>query len=284
MNLVIIREPKIDEVLECVKVFLLSFDRSDFSGIFDEEQAWIYLINQKIAKFLIAEEENKIIGVGGVFLFQQVASIGYIGVLADYRKKGIGTLIFRKLMEVATRLGYKTVMLYASKLGAPIYEKFGFRGKYNASRYFFLKAKPEKQDELSNIKIIKTTPDWVLNLDRETMGFNRSDYLKARITLGAKFLIVEDEGYALLSTVFSKIRIGPLIAKNLDTALQIIKKGLNLGADNLIIPYHPSMQNKMSSITQFIEMKGAPNLKMVYGEEVQEKLGYLYSIGTYAKG
>ena len=169
MNSVIIREPKIGEVLECVKVFLLSFERSDFSGIFDEEQAWIYLINQKIAKFLIAEKEDKIIGLGGVFLFQHVASIGYMGVLADYRKRGIGTLIFRNLMETATRLGYKTIMLYASKLGQPIYEKFGFQGQYNASRHYLIKAKPEKQDEPNNVKIIKTTPDWVLNLDRETI-------------------------------------------------------------------------------------------------------------------
>jgi len=285
MNSVIIREPKIDEILECVKVFLLSFDRSDFSGIFDEEQAWIYLINQKIAKFLIAEKEDKIIGVGGVFLFQQVASIGYMGVLADYRKRGIGTLLFRNLKESATRFRrFKTIILYASKLGQPIYEKFGFRGKYNASRHYLIKAKPEKQDEPNKVKIIKSTPNWVLILDRETMGFDRSDYLKARITLGAKYLILEDKGYALISNVFSKIRLGPLIAKNSDTALQIIKKGLKLGADNLIIPYHPSLQNKMSRITQFIEMKGAPNIKMVYGEEIKEKMDYLYSIGTYAKG
>ena len=116
------------------------------------------------------------------------------------------------------------------------------------------------------------------------MGFDRSDYLKARITLGAKLLIVENEGYALLSNVLSKIRLGPLIAKNLDVALQIIKKGINLGADNLIIPYHPSLQNKISRITHLTESKESPNLKMVYGEEIQEKLDYLYSIGTYARG
>ena len=279
-----IREPKIDEILECIKIFLLSFGRRDFDDILAEEKAWIYLINKKIAKFLIAEKEKKIIGVGGVFLFQQVASVGYIGVLADYRRKGLGTLIFRNLIEIANRLGYKTVMLYASKLGEPIYEKYGFRGKYNASKHYFLKQKTEMQDVTKNVKTVKSTPDWVLNLDRETVGFDRSDYLKARITLGAEFLIVENEGYALLSNVLSKIRLGPLIAKNLDTALQIIIKGINLGADNLIIPYHPSLQNKISSITHLIERKEAPNLKMVYGEEIQEKLDYLYSIGTYAKG
>ena len=124
----------------------------------------------------------------------------------------------------------------------------------------------------------------MLNIDKETVGYDRSDYLKARVTLGAKFLLVENEGYALLSNVLSKIRLGPLIAKNLDVALQIIKKGINLGADNLILPYHHFLQNKISSITSLIESKETPNLKMVYGEEIPEKLDYLYSIGTYAKG
>lgn len=279
-----IREPKISEILDSIKTFLLSFGRRDFDNILDEEKAWIYLIKNKIAKFLIAKKEDKIIGVGGLFLFQHVASVGYMGVLAEYRGQGIGTSIFRNLMDIAISSGIKTVMLYASKLGEPIYEKFGFRGKYNASMHHLLKTKPERQDVIKNVKIVKSTPDWVLNLDKKTVGFDRSDYLKARITLGAKFLIVENEGYALISNVLSKIRLGPLVSKNLDTALQIIKKGINLGADNLIIPHHPSLQKKISSMTHFTEGKEAPNLKMVYGEETQEKLDYLYSIGTYAKG
>jgi len=284
MNSVMIREPKINEILESIKTFLLSFGRVDFDYILAEEKVWIYLINNKIAKFLIAEKEDKIIGVGGLFLFQQVGSVGYMGVLTEYRGQGIGTAIFRNLMDIAISSGIKTVMLYASKLGEPIYVKFGFRGKYNASMHHLLKAKPKMQDITKDVKVVKSTPDWVLNLDKETMGFDRSDYLKARITLGAKFLIIENEGYALLSKVLSKIRLGPLIAKNLDTALQIIKKGINLGADNLIIPYHPALQDNMSCITHLTESKEAPNLKMVYGEEIQGKLGYLYSIGTYAKG
>ena len=284
MNSIMIREPKRNEILESIKVFLLSFGRRDFDSIIAEEKVWIYLINKKIAKFLIAEEGDKIVGVGGLFLFHHVASVGYMGVLADYRRQGIGAAIFRNLMEISIRLGIKTVMLYASKLGKPIYEKYGFRGKYNAAMHHLVKIKPEIQDTVKNVKIIKSTPEWVLNLDKETMGYDRADYLKARITLGAKILIVENEGYALLSNVLSKIRLGPLIATNLDTALQIIKKSINLGADSLIIPYHPELQNEISSITHITENKGVPNLKMVYGEDIQGRLDYLYAIGTYARG
>jgi N-acetylglutamate synthase-like GNAT family acetyltransferase len=284
MNSIIIREPVIDEILECIKVFLLSFDRRDFDNIIAEEKNWVYLINKNIAKFLIAEEKDKIIGVGGLFIFQQVGSVGYMGVLAENRGQGVGTAIFRNIMDMTNRLGIKTVMLYASKLGEPIYEKYGFRGKYKASLHHLLKTQPETHDISKNVKILKSVPDWALKLDKETVGFDRSDYLKARITLGAKLLIVENEGYALLSNVLSKVRLGPLIAKNFDTAIHIIKKGIYLGADNLIIPYHLYLQNKISSIKHLFKSQEAPNLKMVYGEEIPRKLENLYSIGTYAKG
>ena len=153
MNSFMIREPKINEILKSIKVFLLSFGRRDFDNILAEEKAWMFLINKKIAKFLIAEEDNKIVGMGGLFLFQQVASIGYMGVLAEYRGQGIGTAIFRNLMDLATCLGIKSVVLYASKLGEPIYEKYGFRGKYNASMHHLLKTKTERQEETKNVKL-----------------------------------------------------------------------------------------------------------------------------------
>lgn len=284
MNSVIIREPNLDEILESIKTFLLSFGREDFSNILAEKKTWVYLINKKIATFLIAEKEDKIIGVGGLFLFQQVASVGYMGVLEDYRGRGIGTAVFSNLMDIAQSSGIKSVILYASKFGEPIYKKYGFRGKYSASMHHLAKIESELQEVVEGVQIKKSIPDWTLILDKETMGFNRADYLKARIALGAKLLIVENEGYALLSNVLSKIRLGPLIAKNYDTALQIIKKSINLGVDNLIIPYHPQQQNLMSNIAPLTENIGDPNLKMIYGEDLQEKLTYLYSIGTYAKG
>jgi ribosomal-protein-alanine N-acetyltransferase len=284
MKTYIIREPRLEEILESIKVFLLSFGRMNFNMILTEEKTWVYLINNKIAKFLIAETEEKIVGVGGLFLFQQVGSVGYMGVLPDYRGQGIGTAIFRNLMKIALSVGVKTVMLYASKLGEPIYKKFGFVGKYNASMHHLVNFKPEMQESIKDVKIIESAPDWVLKFDRKTMGFDRSDYLKARISVGAKLLLIENEGFGLLSPVLSKIRLGPLMAKNPEIALQIINKGIELGADNLIIPYYPLMQNKISMMSHLTESKEPPNLKMVYGKDIQGKLRYLYSIGTYARG
>lgn len=44
-----------------------------------------------------------------------------------YRGKGIATTLLTKLVEEAKSLGIKKIWLGASKLGRPVYKKFGFK-------------------------------------------------------------------------------------------------------------------------------------------------------------
>ncbi|MFX1456030.1 MAG: GNAT family N-acetyltransferase [Promethearchaeota archaeon] len=279
-----ISELKLDDIVESIKTVLLSFGRTDFEIIPEEEKTWIFFINNGIAKFHIVKLEKKIIGVGGLYLFNQVGSVGHMGVLPNYRGQGIGTAIFKSLMDTALKSKIKTVILFASNLGEPIYKNYGFRGTYSASRYRFLNSLPKTQIKEDNINIINYVPKWVLKLDKLTMGYDRSDYFKARISLGAKLLTSEFDGYAVLSNARFHMRLGPLVSKSPEIAWQIIKKGIGLGVNRMIIPDHESTQYLINRIAHITEDKGPPNLRMVYGEEIQENLDNIYSFGTFAKG
>ncbi|MFW9941901.1 MAG: GNAT family N-acetyltransferase [Candidatus Thorarchaeota archaeon] len=283
MKLYKIREPKREEITKSIKVMLISFGRPPLNNYEEEEKVWTHLIDNKIARFLIAIKDDNIIGLGGVFLFHKVASIGYMGVLPDYRGQGVGSEIFKKLMEIAKNSGCNSVNLYASKLGEPIYRKYGFQGSYYANLYLLPKKIPKLQIKQQYIKLLTEFPDWVLKLDYGTIGFDRSDYLKARITLGARVLVAENEGYGLISNTLSTRRLGPLITTNMETAVHIVKKALQLGAESMIIPSHPLLQNKIISLMDLTE-HGDPNLKMTYGTNLSNKLDYLYAIGSYSKG
>jgi len=284
MKSYIIRDLEKHEIFNTIEVLLLSFGRLTYDGINEEVKLWEVLINNNIAKYLIAVEDGKIFGVGGVFIYQKVASIGYMGVLEQYRGNGIGTDLFNKLMQIAVKSGCNTVILYASNLGEPIYKKYGFRGMYSTTLYH-LKEKisqiPIKNKNIENLKIV---PDWIIDLDNKTIGFDRSNYLKLRAELGHKFIAVENEGYAIISKVMSNIRIGPLIATNTDSALQIIKKGISMGANNIIIPKHASLRLTMPILRQIIGNKESPNLKMIYGDPITGQIENLYAIGTFARG
>ncbi|MFX1575430.1 MAG: GNAT family N-acetyltransferase [Promethearchaeota archaeon] len=279
----IIRELKEDEILRAIKVFLTAFGRTFYDQLEEEKKVWLYLINENIARFLIALIDDRIIGAGGLFLYHDVASIGYMGVLPDYRSRGVGSALFKNLIQLSLNLDIKTIILYASKLGEPIYKKYGFQGSYYADMYFLPNQFPNINMKEKDLREINYLPDWVINLDSEAMGFNRAQYLKARLALGGKILVIENEGYALVSKILSQIRLGPLIANNLDAAILLIKKSILLGAENLIIPIHPNFQKKLFSILQ-LSKRGEPNLKMFFGQELSDRLEFLYAIGTYGKG
>ena len=52
--------------------------------------------------------------------------IGRMAVLKEYRHKGIGSAILKKLIETAIQMGLESVYLHAQVLAIPFYEKHGF--------------------------------------------------------------------------------------------------------------------------------------------------------------
>ncbi|MFW9947107.1 MAG: GNAT family N-acetyltransferase [Candidatus Odinarchaeota archaeon] len=280
-----IREPSNTEIYESIGVLYSSFGRTlNKRTNKEEEKAWRALIKNNIGKFLISEENGKIFGIGGVFIFGDVCTFGYMGVLPEYRGKGVGSKIFGELFKLAKDLGCTTMILYASKLGEPIYKKVGFKRSFYGVMYQLPVSLPELRITNKKVKVLSDFPNWLLNLDKEAMGFERSKYLYMKKNLGSQILAIEGEAYGLLSQISSKIRIGPLISTNLDGALQIIKKSIALGATQIIIAKHQSLPQKIFELIKLTEIENGASLKMVYRKNISENLDLLYAIGTFAKG
>ena len=203
-----------------------------------------------------------------------------MAILPEMRRKGLGTTIFRNLIKIGKLKGCKTFMLYASELGAPIYQKFGFRSNYTTALYDLPSQLHEKQKLNENVNVLKKFPEWAANIDRVAIGFDRRKFLSIKLTHGSKLIIVEKEGYALISG----LRLGPLIAKNLSVAVELIKMGILLGANNIIFPKHSKFSYRLFDLIKLTERENEVNLKMIYGKNLLQKLDYFYALGTYAKG
>lgn len=80
--------------------------------------------------------ENEIIGIGATIIHHDTAWLGHIIVHKEKRGKGIGRLITEKLIEIAKSEKCQTIHLIATDLGAPVYEKAGFRTE---TEYLFFK-------------------------------------------------------------------------------------------------------------------------------------------------
>ena len=276
----LIRELKTSEFHESLIFLYRSFNRTIPPDLKKQEKLLISLIKYGIAKFLVAEEDGKIIGLGGIFFFGNVCSIGYMAVLPEVRCKGLGTDIFRNLVKIGKSKGCKTFMLYASELGEPIYHKFGFRSKYVTSVYNL----PNKPSVLQKTdkKIDRTDffPNWAALIDKNTMGFDRSEFLQLKINHGSILLTGDKEGFGLVSGS----RLGPVISKNIHTSVSLINEGIKLGANHIIVPNHSQFPNKIFEFVNLTERDDDSNLKMVYGKEVAQNLNQFYAIGTYSKG
>ncbi|MBY9008507.1 MAG: GNAT family N-acetyltransferase [Candidatus Lokiarchaeota archaeon] len=268
------------ELHDSLIVLYRSFNRKIPPDLKNQEKLLLSLINYSIAKFQVAEENGKIIGLGALFLFGDICSLGYMAVLPEVRRKGLGTSIFSKLVEIGRMKGCKTFMLYASESGAPIYHKFGFRSKY-ATNLYSLPKRPSPLQE-TNIKVNCTNifPYWAALIDRNAMGFDRSEFLQLKINHGSILITIDKEGFALLSGS----RLGPVISKNIDTAVYLINEGIKLGASNIIVPKHSHFPIKIFDFFNLTERDSESNIKMVYGKEVTQILNHLYALGTYAKG
>ncbi len=206
-----------------------------------------------------------------------------MGVLPEYRGEGVGSKIFGELFKLAIDLGCTTMILYASKLGEPIYKKFGFQSSYYGTMYQLPVNLPEIGITNKEVKELRDFPGWLLSLDKEAIGFDRSKYLHMKQNLGSKIVAIEGEAYGLLSQISSTIRLGPLISTNLDGALQIIKKSIELGANQIIITSHPTLPKKIFELIELTEVENGASLKMTYGKDISENLDLLYAIGTFAK-
>ena len=84
----------------------------------------------------LACDGSKIISTSGVSFFTATPSLsnlsgmtGYITNMytyPDYRRRGIGGKLLELTVEEATALGCGRVVLYTTKMGKAIYERFGF--------------------------------------------------------------------------------------------------------------------------------------------------------------
>ena len=80
-------------------------------------------------KYLVATEDNEIIGYGGIALAGDVADIHTLTVIPSYRRRGIATEILHQLEAWATSKGITAFMLEMREgnlQAQPLYEKQGY--------------------------------------------------------------------------------------------------------------------------------------------------------------
>lgn len=124
MSDVIVREmteEDIDEVLE--------IEKEAFTTPWTREAFVLELIKNQLARYVVAEIDEKIVGYGGLWLILDEGHITNIAVSSQYRGQGIGNLLVERLIEICEEKGISNMTLEVRKtnfVAQSLYKKYDF--------------------------------------------------------------------------------------------------------------------------------------------------------------
>jgi GNAT superfamily N-acetyltransferase len=192
--------------------------------------AFRFYLNTPFCHPFKAIQDQVIIGTGSLIFHTKTAWLAHIIVHPEYRGKGVGSSITDTLISKAHSVGYKTLLLIATELGAHVYSKFGFKTE---TEYFFFMGGAIQKDTSPDRPLIgfnSMYTDQLLALDQQASGEGRRALLN--LHLEQSILYVEDgrlSGYYLPT-----LGEGVVIATHpqVGQALLTIKKP----ADRIVLP------------------------------------------------
>jgi N-acetylglutamate synthase-like GNAT family acetyltransferase len=222
---------------------------------------------------VVAVVNNEIAGTGMAIINKTVAWLGTIIVKDNYRNQGIGNAITSHLIHVAERQGSETVLLTASDMGKPIYEKLGFKTDIH---YVILKPNELAPVDCSNNfirNIEKQDVDELCELDFSISGEDRAELLSNNMQEGKVYADKGIKGFYLPN--FGK---GLIIANDQNSGIELLKLKLIKEKSPVCIPETNMEAIKFLLSVGYSQASKIP--RMFLGENVEWKPECVFSRGS----
>ncbi len=119
---------------------IMEIEKDAFTTPWPKESFLLEITKNQLARYIVAEIDNMVVGYGGIWLILDEGHITNIAVESKYRKMGVGKAIVEGLIYLCTKQGIKAMTLEVreSNISAQnLYKKYGFvesgvRPKYYA--------------------------------------------------------------------------------------------------------------------------------------------------------
>lgn len=173
--------------------------------------------------------DNEIAGIGTSIEHQGTAWIAHIIVHHHYRRRGIGTVITRTLMDrLLNERRVRSIHLVATPMGEPLYHQLGFR---RVSEYVFLRGGKTSGDPEATIEAYN--PDFReegLKMDYDGSSENRSALLEPHWR-NACFMTKDG---ALTGFYMPALGEGYILATSQESGLALLRRKHSNGAPGVI--------------------------------------------------
>lgn len=200
--------------------------------------------------------------------YERSAWIGNLIVLPEFRKHSIGSELMNHVIQHLESGNIRTIRLEADPLGINIYHRCGFQDEFDSPRF---RIEDYKFEFPSNVeKLEKNELSEIAAIDAEAFGDLRISLLHLLFSnVAAAYKIKKSEtiaGYIVIQHSAAGYRLGPWIAKDKDTACDLLAAALNRTDSKpviLAIPGANSAGTKLLSESGFRQTPSS--LRMVRG-------------------
>jgi GNAT superfamily N-acetyltransferase len=170
-------------------------DIKEMSGVL--QRAGLSSYRPEILEFSVADpgtqmlvgcRDDRVAGVAGAVCFGRTGWLGNVAVDDDFRGQGLGRTISQTAVDWLRQAGAETVLLTATKLGQPIYERLGFTDEGVSYGLWEQRSTPNLACDRSATAEPSEMDD-VIRQDAEATGEDRRRYLtpfagRARVPAG----------------------------------------------------------------------------------------------------
>ncbi|MGH2500818.1 MAG: GNAT family N-acetyltransferase [Candidatus Limnocylindria bacterium] len=108
----------------------------DAAGWNQTEQDWRLLLELEPDGCFVLESEGRVVASATAYCYgRDLAWIGMVLTLPEFRGRGLGSRLFRASVEFCEERGIRCIKLDATDMGRPLYERAGFVGEYEVERW-----------------------------------------------------------------------------------------------------------------------------------------------------
>lgn len=178
----------------------------------------------------LAHQQGIPAGMVAAILYSRCAYVGLMGVRQEFQKQGAGSTLMRHLLAWLDQQGVQQVLLDASPMGQPLYEKFDFV----AGNYVYVLQRrndlPTLQRPIEARFITPQDLDLVTAIDAQVFGADRSKLLQALIKIYPEraFVIRGDYGRIGGYLIAQEKRIGPWVMEDPEKGELLLRAALSL--------------------------------------------------------
>lgn len=182
---------------------------------------------------IVAEFAGEIVGCANGLLNETTGWLGNILVLPEFRGHGIGSSLTSHLVEYFRQHGCKSQLLVATKLGEPVYAKFGFTVSSTDTFLRSDKAIPARPTS----RVRRAEPgdfEAMIELDQEITGEKRAAFLERFLDKGWVFQAGVNE--PVTGFFLPDLESGPILARDATAGLELLQYKLGLGCTFVVVP------------------------------------------------